>query len=91
MILDIKISTAITPPLVIELLNEDFKTKHHDEAASDDHEDHVEEEVSVVVMTNTVVEPGTVVVHLENTGLTHTDNTLVITKREQTMRLFYLQ
>ena len=66
--------TAISPPLVIELFKKYFKAKHHDEAAANDHEDHVEEEVSVIVMTNTIVKPGTVVVHLQNTGLTHTEN-----------------
>ena len=68
MVFDVKMSCPITPPVVIELFKEDFKTKHHYEAAANDHEDHVEEEVSVVEVTNTIVEPGTVMVHLENAG-----------------------
>ena len=63
MVFDVKMSCPITPPVVIELLKEDFKTKHHYEAAANDHEDHVEEEVSVIEVTNTIVEPGTVMVH----------------------------
>ena len=50
----------------------DLKTESHNEAAADDHEEHVEEEVPVVVVSDTVVEPGTVVVHLEDAGVADT-------------------
>ena len=49
-----------------ELLPEDLKAEDHEEAAAKDHEDHVEEEVSVVVVADTVVQPGTVVIHLKD-------------------------
>ena len=51
---------------------EDLKAEGHDEAAADDHEDHVEEEMPVVVVSDTVVEPGTVVVHVEDASVAHT-------------------
>ena len=72
-IFEIKIGAAIPPPVVIELLKEDLESIDHDEATADDHEDHVEEEVSVIVVTNTIIEPGTVMVHLENTSFTHAE------------------
>ena len=50
-----------------ELFPEDFETQDHKETAAEDHEDHVEEEMSVVVVADTVVEPGTVVIHLQDT------------------------
>ena len=47
-----------------KLFPEYFKAEHHEEAAAEDHEDHVEEEVSVVVVADAVVQPGAVVIHL---------------------------
>ena len=49
-----------------ELFPEDLKAEDHEEAAAEDHEDHVEEEVAVVVVADTVVQPGAVVIHLED-------------------------
>ena len=66
------LSSLLSPPVFPELLIEDLKSKCHDEGTADDHEDHVEEEMSVVVVSDTVVEPGTVVVHVENTSVAHT-------------------
>ena len=63
-ILQLEIDAAIPPPVSIELLEENLEAKSHDETASHHSEHHVREEVSVVVMSNTVVEPGTVMVHL---------------------------
>ena len=51
-------------PVANELFPEDLKAKDHEEAAAEDHEDHVEEEVAVVVVADTVVQPGAVVIHL---------------------------
>ena len=62
----------LPPPVFQELLVKDLKTESHNEAAADDHEEHVEEEVPVVVVSDTVVEPGTVVVHLEDAGVADT-------------------
>ena len=59
--------------MFIELLEENLKAKCHDEAASNHREHHVEEEVSVVVMAHTVVEPGAVMVHLEDARVTDTE------------------
>ena len=56
-----------------ELLPEDLKAEKHEEATAEDHEHHVEEEVSVVVMAHTVVEPGAVMVHLEDAGVADTE------------------
>lgn len=50
----------------VDFLPEDLEAKYHDEEASQDGVDHVEEEVSVVEVAHAVVEPGTVVVHLED-------------------------
>ena len=73
-ILDVKINlcAAVSPPVVVELFKKYFEAKHHDEHAAHHHEDHVEEEVSVIEVTHTVVQPGTVMVHLEDTGLADT-------------------
>jgi len=49
-----------------------LKSKGHEEGTPDDHEGHVEEEVPVVVVPNTVIEPGTVVVHLEHAVVANT-------------------
>lgn len=60
----LQIKAAIAPPVLIELLEENLESKCHDEAASNHREHHVEEEVPMVVMPHTVVEPGAVMVHL---------------------------
>ena len=65
---------SLAPPMLAELLVEDFKSESHNEATADNHEDHVEEEVSVVEVSDTIVEPRTVVIHLENAGVTDTEN-----------------
>ena len=72
-IFHLEIEAAITPPVFIELLKENLEAKCHDEAASNHSEHHVEEEVSVVVMTHTVIEPGAVMVHLEDARVADTE------------------
>ena len=73
MIFEIKIGAAVSPPIVVEFFKEDLETIDHDEAATDNHEDHVEEEVSVVVMSNTVIEPGAMMVHFEDARIADTE------------------
>ena len=53
-----------------KLLPEYFKAKDHEEGAAEHHEHHVEEEVPVVVVAYAVVEPGEVVVHLQDATVT---------------------
>ena len=72
-IFEIQIDVSISPPIVVEFFKEDLETIDHDEAASNHHEDHVEEEVSVVVVAHTVIEPRTMVIHLEDTSFTNTE------------------
>ena len=55
-----------------KLLPEYFKTKDHEEGAAEHHEHHVEEEVPVVVVAYAVVEPGAVVVHLQDAAVANT-------------------
>ena len=57
---------SLAPPMLDELLVEDFKSESHNEATADDHEDHVEEEVSVVEVSDTVASEHTVVFPLED-------------------------
>ena len=59
--------------MLIEFLEENIETKSHNEAAADHHEDHVEKEVSVVVMSNTVIEPGAMMVHFEDARIADTE------------------
>ena len=66
--------SLLSPPVSLELFIEDLKPEDHDEGAAGDHEDHVEEEMSVVVVSDTVIEPRTVVVHVEDAGITDTEN-----------------
>ena len=65
----------------------DLKTESHNEAAADDHEEHVQEEVPVVVVSDTVVEPGTVVVHLEDAGVA--DTVWQRNERSRHVRLYF--
>ena len=62
--------SLLPPPVILELFIKDLESKCHDEGTADDHEDHVEEEVPVVVVADTVVEPRTVVVHLQDATVT---------------------
>ena len=55
-----------------KLLPEYFKAKDHEEGAAEHHEHHVEEEVPVVVVAYAVVEPGAVVVHLQDAAVANT-------------------
>ena len=64
--------SVFPPPMILELFIKDLESECHDEGTADDHEDHVEEEMSVVVVSDTVVEPGTVMVHVENTSVANT-------------------
>ena len=64
--------SLLSPPVILELFIKDLESKCHDEGTAYDHEDHVEEEVPVVVVPHTVVEPGTVVVHVEDASVAHT-------------------
>ena len=48
-------SSLLPPPVLMELFIEDLESKRHDEGAAHDHEDHVEEEMPVVVVSDTVV------------------------------------
>ena len=61
--------------MLIELLEENLESKCHDEAAPNHCEHHVEEEVSMVVMPHTVVEPGAVMVHLKDARVADTEIT----------------
>ena len=72
-VLHVEVHAAVAPPVVVELFKEDFEAERHDEAAADNHEDHVEEEVPVVVVANAVVQPGAMMVHLQNACLTNTE------------------
>ena len=72
-VLHVEVHAAVAPPVVVELFKEDFEAERHDEAAADNHEDHVEEEVSVVVMSNTVIEPGAMMVHFEDARIADTE------------------
>ena len=64
--------SLLPPPVILELFIKDLESKCHDEGTAYDHEDHVEEEMPVVVVSDTVVEPGAVVVHVEDTSVAHT-------------------
>ena len=72
-IFEIKIDAAVSPPIVVEFFKEDLETIDHDEAAPNNHEDHIEEKVSVIVVTHTVIEPRAVMIHLEDASFTNTE------------------
>ena len=48
----------------LDLFPKNLEAKDHDKETSEDGVDHVEEEVSVIVVADAVIEPGTVVIHL---------------------------
>ena len=72
-VLHVEVHAAVAPPVVVELFKEDFEAECHDKATADNHEDHIEEEVPVVVVADTVVQPGAMMVHLQNACLTNTE------------------
>lgn len=69
----LEFKATIAPPMCVKLLEEDLEAKCHDKAASNNCVHHVEEEMSVVVMSYTVVEPRAVMVHLEDAGVADTE------------------
>ena len=50
-------------------LIEYFDSKQHDEKATNNHGNHEHEKVSMVEMTNTTIDPRTVMIHLQNTSI----------------------
>ena len=72
-IFQLEVESTVAPPMCVELLEEDLEAKCHDEAASNHRVHHIQEEMSVVVMSYTVVEPRAVMVHLEDAGVANTE------------------
>ena len=54
-IFELEVDWSISPPIIVKFLKKYFKSESHYEAASNDHKEHVEEEVPVVVVTNTII------------------------------------
>ena len=51
-------------------LIEYFDSKQHDEKATNNHGDHEHEEISMVEVTNTTINPRTMVIHLQYASVT---------------------
>ena len=56
---------------IFDFIIKDFKAKHHDKQTTYDHVEHVKEEISMIEMSNATIDPGTMVVHFQNTGITN--------------------